>query len=127
MRITVKFLAAGNIKDIEIAVPLNHLTNFCKGLGMSLINCGINLTLCWSASCVSTNSTDAGTFALTDTKFYVPVLTLNKDKAKLLQELKSGFKRTINWYQYQPKVTAQAQNQYLDYLIDPSFQRDYLL
>ena len=36
--------------------------------------------------------------------------------------MKLGFKRTINWYKYQSKVTAQAQNQYLDYLLDPSFQ-----
>ena len=41
---------------------------------------------------------------------------------KILQKLKSGFKRTINWNKYQSKLTVQEQNRYLDYLIDPSFQ-----
>ena len=39
-----------------------------------------------------------------------------------MQQLKSGFKRTIYWNKYQSKVTIQQQNSYLDYLIDPSFQ-----
>ena len=39
-----------------------------------------------------------------------------------MQQLKSGFKRTINWNKYQSKVTIQAPNPYLDYLIDLSFQ-----
>ena len=40
----------------------------------------------------------------------------------LLQQLESGFQRTINWNKYQTKVTIQARNQYLNYLIDPIFQ-----
>ena len=36
--------------------------------------------------------------------------------------MKSGFRRTINCNKYQSKVRAENQNQYLDYLIDPSFQ-----
>ena len=62
-------------------------------------------------------------FAIADTKLYVPVVTLStQDNAKLLQKLKSGFKRTINWNKYQPKVSILAPNLHLDYLIDPSFQ-----
>ena len=45
-----------------------------------------------------------------------------QDKTKLLQQLKSGFKRTIIWNKYQSKVSAHEQNQYLDYLIDLSSQ-----
>ena len=45
-----------------------------------------------------------------------------QDNAKLLQQLKLGFKRTINWNKYQSKVSIQAPNSYLDHLIDPSFQ-----
>ena len=45
-----------------------------------------------------------------------------QDNAKLLQQLKSGFKRTINWNKYQTKVSRKGQNQYLEFLIDPSFQ-----
>ena len=67
-------------------------------------------------------------FFLPDTKLYVPVVTLStQDIAKLLQESKSifqnqCFKRTINRNKYQSKVTIERQSQYLDYLIDPSFQ-----
>ena len=39
----------------------------------------------------------------------------------MLEQLKSGFKRTINWNKYEPKVTVQQQNRYLDLLINPSF------
>ena len=50
---------------------------------------------------------------MTDTKPYVPVVTLStEDNAKLLQQLKSGFKRTINQDKYQSKLITQAQNQY---------------
>ena len=41
---------------------------------------------------------------------------------KLLKQLESGFKRTINWNKYQLKVTEQVLNRYLDYLAYPSFQ-----
>ena len=44
---------------------------------MSLINCKVNLILTWSSTCVITNSTGAGTFAITDTRTYVPVVTLS--------------------------------------------------
>ena len=63
------------------------------------------------------------TFTIIDTKLYVSVKTLStQDNAKILQQLESGFKRTINWNKYQSKVTQQTQNRNLDFLIDPSFQ-----
>ena len=49
-------------------------------------------------------------------------LQLYQDDAKLLQQLKSGFKRTINWNKYQSKAILQEQNRHLYYLIDSSFQ-----
>ena len=52
--------------------------------------------------CVSSNDTKATTFAITDTKLYVPVVTLlTQDNAKLFEQLRSGFQRTINWNKYQ--------------------------
>ena len=45
-----------------------------------------------------------------------------QDNAKLLQQLKSGFKRTINWNKCQSKPESLKRNQYLNYLISPSFQ-----
>ena len=77
-------------------------------------------------NCVISNAAvnQAKTLAITDTKLHVPVVTLStQDNAKLLQQLKSGFKRTIKWNKYQSKQTAQnTPNQYLDYLTDLSFQ-----
>ena len=56
---------------------------------MPLINCEVSLILTWASTCVVTNCTGAGRFAITDTKLYVPVVTLStKDNAKLLQQLK---------------------------------------
>ena len=56
-------------------------------------------------------------------KVYVLIVALSiQDNVKLLQQLKSGFKKTIYLNKYQSKVTTERQNQYLDYLSDPSFQ-----
>ena len=77
----------------------------------------------WSENCVTTNSTGVGKFKITDTKLYVPVVTLStQDNTKLLQQLKSGFKRTINWNKYQSDPKTYAQNRYLNHLVDPGFQ-----
>ena len=60
---------------------------------------------------------------ITNTKLYVPIVALStQGNAKLLEQLKSSFKRKINWNKYQPKVSTERQNQYLDFLTDPSFQ-----
>ena len=54
----------------------------------------------------------------------MPVVTLsNQDNEKLLEQLKSGFKRTFNYNKYEPKATVQEQNQYLDFLINLKFSR----
>ena len=96
VKITGNTLAAGNTKDVEIIVPLKYLSNFWRTLEMPLFNCEVNLILTWSQDCVITNSTGEGKFAITETRLYVPVVTLStKDNEKLLQLLKSGFKKTI--------------------------------
>ena len=57
------------------------------------------------------------TFTITDTKLYVPVVTLsNQDYAKLFGQLKSGFKRTINLDRYEPKVTKKQQQKIFRFL-----------
>ena len=90
---------------------------------MTPINCEINLNLPWSSTCVITNSTGIETFATTDAKIYVPVVTLStQDKAKILWQLNSGFKRTINWNKYLSKGSIERQEPYLDYLYDSNFQ-----
>ena len=71
----------------------------------------------------NTNSTGAEKFVITDTKLYVPVVTLiTQDNAKLLQQLTSGFKRTINWNKYQSDPKTYAQIRYSSQLVHPSFQ-----
>ena len=77
IKITGKTPNNNNEKDVEIIVPLKYLSNFWRTLEMPLINSEVNLILTWSSICVSTNSTGAGTFAITDTKLYVPVVTLS--------------------------------------------------
>ena len=90
---------------------------------MPLINCEINLILTWSDNCVISSATRKTKFKITDTKFYIPVVTLSiQDNTKLLNQLKPSFKRSINWNKYQTKVLTEGQNQYLDFLIEPSFQ-----
>ena len=68
---------------------------------MPLIYCEITLDLNWSEDCVIVDTDEANqeaTFSVSDTKPYVPVVTLSsQDNAKLLEQLKSGFKRIINW------------------------------
>ena len=60
---------------------------------------------------------------ITETNFYVPIVTLStQDNAKLLPQLKSGFKRTISWNKYLAKPELLAKNANLNYLIEPSFQ-----
>ena len=124
VKLTGKTPAPGNTKNVKIAVPLKYFSNFCRTLEMPLINRDINLILTWSSTSVITNVADAGTCAVSDTKLYDPVVTLStQDNTKLQEQLKSGFKRIINWNKYQSKVSIERQHQCLDYLLDPSFQR----
>ena len=94
-------------KDVEIMVPLKYLSNFWGTLEMPLINCEVNLILTWSSTCVliaSGHQNQAATFAITDTKLYVPVVTLStQENTKFFQQLKSSFKRAINWNKYLSK------------------------
>ena len=92
---------------------------------MPLTKFEVNLIWTWSSTCLITNSTGAGRFAITDTKLYVPAVTLStQDNAKLLQQLNSGFKRTINWNKHQSDPKPHSQNQYLNHLVDPSFFKE---
>ena len=131
-------------KNLEIVVPLKYLSNFWRSLDMPLINCEISLTLTWSENCVLTDiktqtaaaaqgdnpareRIDAPTnavFKITDTKSYVPVVTLStKDHNNFLEQLKSGFKRTIKRNKYRSEMTNQTQTNNFNYLIDPTFNK----
>ena len=92
-------------KNFEIMLPLKYLSNFWKTLKMLLINCEVNLELNWSKKCIIVATTVAdqrATFSITDAKIYNPVVTSSaQDNAKLHEQSKSGFKRTINCNKYQ--------------------------
>ena len=125
----VKFTGQTGIngtKDVEIMIPLKYLSNFWRTLEMPLINCEVNLILTWSSTCVLVASNIEAhnpTFAITDTKLYVPVVTLStQENTKFLQQLKLGFKTVINWKKYLSKPELLAQNPNLKHLIEPSFQ-----
>ena len=113
-------------KNVEIMVSLAYLSVFWRSLELSLINYKINLILTWSTNgvIVASNVTNQNaTFAITDTKLYVPVVTLSiQDNEKLLQQLKPGFKRIINWNKYLSKPELLAQYPNLNHLVEPSFQ-----
>ena len=70
-----------------------------------------------------TSPTNA-TFEIKDTKLYVPVVTLSAEyDKKLLEQLRTGFKRTIKWNRYRSEMTNQTKNNNLNYLIDPTFTK----
>ena len=76
---------------------------------MPLINCEINLILIWSTECVISGATGVTKFSIT---LYSNSNFINSRYTKLLQQIKSGFKRTVNWNKDHPKVTTQPQNQF---------------
>ena len=142
--ITGKLEGNNTEKEVEIVVPLKYLSNFWRTLNMPLINCEINLILTWSENCVLTskatrdavlapgvtrvNNPTNATFKITDTKLYVPVVTLlTKDDNNFLKQLKSGFKRTIKWNKYRLEMTNQTKTNHLNHLIDPAFTKVNIL
>ena len=78
--------------ETEVVIPLKHLSNFWRSLNIPLINCEVELILTWSKNCVLADMTRRNaqgnnpaivppaeiTFEITDTKLYVPVVTLSK-------------------------------------------------
>ena len=114
----------GVFKDVKIAVPLKYLSNFWRSLEMPLINCKIHLELNWSKDCVMSTIADT-TFKITNTKLYVPIVTLSsKDNVKLVKLLEEGFKRPVYWNEYQTKIESRnlGNNNLTRFPLDASFQ-----
>ena len=121
-------------EDVTIAIPLKYLGKFWRSLHIPLINCEITLILSWYKECVlvgrahrgppvtAINSPTSGKFEMTDCKLYVPIVTLSAgNDNKLLEQLKSGFRRTIKWNKYMSQMSNQNINNNLNCLIDPTF------
>ena len=113
-----------NRNGVKIAVPLKYLSNFWRSLEMPLINCKVELSLKWYKNCILSSAGTAATFTITDTKLYVPVVTLLiEDNAKLTKLLSEGFKRLVYWNKY--KVIPNKiynQNNYIREFLDSSYQ-----
>ena len=97
-----------NVNNVKLVVPLKYVSNFFRSLEMPLVNCKIDLELTWHKDCMISSANAAAnhvvSFMITDTKLYVPVVTLStKDNTKLTKQLNEGFKRTIYWNQYVSK------------------------
>ena len=101
-----------SLTNAKVVIPLKHLSNFWRSLNIPLINCEVELILTWSKNCALVDMTRRNargnnpatvppteiTFEITDTNLYVPVVTLSKENdTKLLEQLKTGFKRTLKW------------------------------
>ena len=85
-------------KNVKIFVPLKHLSNFFRYLETPLVNCNLELTLEWSESCFLRTSDDAITFKITNTRLFVPVVTLSiNDNDIFLKRLKNNLTKRINW------------------------------
>ena len=126
-------------KEGEIAVPLKYLSNLWRTLDIPLIIREVSLTLSWSANFVITSlekrlvtaeqgdkpevrddSPKATTFKTTDCKLYVPLVTLSAENDnKLIEQLKTGFKRTVKWNEYKSEMSNETENNNFHYLIHP--------
>ena len=130
-------LVGNNVEKekVEVFVSLKYLSNFWRTLDMPLINCELSLTLTWSENCVLTwrsykrtvaaqggnpavdriNDPAGATSKINDCKLYVPVVTLSAENDKrLLEQLKTGFKRTIKWNKYRSKMSNQTEDNNFD-------------
>ena len=93
-----------NVNNVKLVVPLKYVCNFFRSLEMALVNCKIDLELTWHKDCMISSANAAAnqvvSFMITDTKLYVPIVTLStKDNTNLTKQLNEGFKRTIYWNQ----------------------------
>ena len=119
-----------NVNNVKLVVPLKYVINFFRSLEMPLVNCKIDLELTWHKYCII-SSVDAAagqvvSFMITNTKLYVPVVTLStKDNNNLTKQLNDGFTRTIYWNKYVSKpFTEQAANKtgITRFRLDAAFQ-----
>ena len=90
---------------------------------MPLINCKIYLELDWVKNCVISSVAGVTTFKVTNTKLYVPIVTLSsKVNVKLVKLLEKGFKRPVYWNEYQTKTRDLDDHNLTRFPIDASFQ-----
>ena len=119
-----------NVNNVKLVVSLKYVSNFFRSLEMPLVNCKIDLELTWHKDCMISSANAAAnqvvSFMITDTKLYVPIVTLStKDNTNLTKQLNEVFKRTIYWNQYASKPfpeTAHKKAGITRFALDAAFQ-----
>ena len=85
------------------------------------INCKVEPSITWHENCILSSARTAATFTITDTKLYVPIITLKtKNNTKLSKLLNKGFKRSIPWNKY--KIIFKTYDEYIRERLDTSFK-----
>ena len=95
---SLKYKSIDGDNNVKLVVPLKYISNFFRSLELPLVNCKVDLGLTWTKDCLisSANAGNDFLFKITDTKLYVPIVTLStKDNSNLTKQLNDGFKRTI--------------------------------
>ena len=117
--------AAGAWKNAKKVVLLKYLSNFWRSLETPLINCIIHLELNWTKNCFVFYIVGETTFKITNTKLYIPIVTLStEDNINLTKQLNDVFKRPVYWNECKTKIESRNlynQNPTRFYL-DASFQ-----
>ena len=73
----------------KVAIPLRCLSNFWRSLEIPLIICKVELSLTWDPNFVLCNLVRPSTFAITDAKLYVPIITLSTEDNANISKLLS--------------------------------------
>ena len=128
--------AVGDINDsIKDSKPFDYKTGITeRSEGLRDLtwseNCAIiseatrDAALDANPAVAAVNNPKNPTFKITDTKLYVPVVTLSaEDDNILLEQLKTRFKRTIKWTKYRSEMTNQTRTNTLNHLIDLTFNK----
>ena len=132
-------------KDVKIIMPLKNLSSFIFNLNFLMTNTEIELILKWSQNYVLTekatreekarevgppvldpvnaiNRPEDLKFNITDSKLYVPAVTLQeKYENKLFEGLKTGINIDFQWPRFRTQIINQPATNNLHFLIDPTF------
>ena len=126
----IKVTDDNNVNNVKLVVPLKYVSNFFRSLELPIVNCKIDLELTLHKDCIISSADAAAgqvvSFMITDTKLYVPIVTLStKDNTNLTKQLNEGFKRTIYWNQYVSKPfteTPHKKTGFTRLALDAAFQ-----
>ena len=126
-------------ENVDLTLDTNHIPNNSSSFkykssyitnryGVKMYNCKVKLSLKWHENCKLSSEDGNSVFTITDTKRYVPIITLRTEyNTKLSKLLSDGFKRWIKWWIYRNKYKTIPNNTYaandnIRELLDSSYQ-----